>query len=187
MERTCDVCGSELGLFRSFRYADGAICRFCYEKASRHYTETIRTKSLAEVKRLCETKQDVEAYYNFHVTGKIGNYMLIDEKNRKLCLLGNRMTGSPVEEPRFLDLEKVTGCRIIWEPQIPPEEMEQLVKEQRSEQTVSRMEVEFMLDDNAAERIRLITKPVRIRSYAFRQSYRFANRIKDETDRMIGQ
>ena len=42
--KTCDICDAPLGMFKKFRYAEGYICKACYEKASNHFTETIAKK-----------------------------------------------------------------------------------------------------------------------------------------------
>lgn len=40
----CDVCEKKLKIISRFRYADGYICKECYKKASRQFTETITKK-----------------------------------------------------------------------------------------------------------------------------------------------
>ncbi len=52
--KTCDICDAPLGMFKKFRYAEGYICKACYEKASNHFTETIAKKSYGEIRKLCE-------------------------------------------------------------------------------------------------------------------------------------
>lgn len=39
--KKCDVCGATLRMMGKFKYADGYICKECYKKASRQFTETI--------------------------------------------------------------------------------------------------------------------------------------------------
>ena len=58
--KTCDICHEPIGMFNKFRYADGYICKACYKKASRNYTETITTKKLDELKALCSAKKEIE-------------------------------------------------------------------------------------------------------------------------------
>lgn len=48
--RTCDICDAPLGMFKKFRYAEGYICKECYEKASNYFTETIAKKSYGEIR-----------------------------------------------------------------------------------------------------------------------------------------
>ncbi len=80
--RTCDVCQKTLGVFNKFRYADGYICKECYKKASNHFAETIVKKNLSEIKALCEKYEETQTD-EFKITGKIGNFLLIDEENQK--------------------------------------------------------------------------------------------------------
>lgn len=80
--RTCDVCQKTLGVFNKFRYADGYICKECYKKASNHFAETIVKKNLSEIKALCEKYEETQTD-EFKITGKIGNFLLIDELEHK--------------------------------------------------------------------------------------------------------
>lgn len=70
MGRTCDVCGKELSVLNKFRYEEGFICKECYAKASRQFTETIRVKSFAFRR-------------SFHFAGRICDEMhrLMKEQN----------------------------------------------------------------------------------------------------------
>lgn len=104
---SCDVCGAKLGIFGRFRYAGGYICKSCYQKASRHFSETVSQKSFQEVKELCEIDSGTAQIQDFEITGRIGNYVLLDEKNRKICILNNRMTGKKSEDRKFMRQKKL--------------------------------------------------------------------------------
>lgn len=185
MGRTCDVCGKELSVLNKFRYEEGFICKECYAKASRQFTETIRSKTLAEIKALCSVQRDEESFENFRVTGKIGNYLLVDARNYRVCIPSNRMTNRTVTEPVFYDIADIEECRLICEPDMPREELEQMVKEQKSEKTVSRLCVVFCLKNGKRERITIVKNPLRVKSFAFRRSFHFAGRICDEMHRLM--
>ena len=185
MASYCDVCHSELGLFNKFRYADGCICKACYQKASRQFTETITQKSLAEIKALCQVERDIQSYESFRMSGKIGNYLLVDEKDLRLCIPSNRMTGKQVAEPVFVEVSDLASCQLIYHPGIAREELEQLIREQKSEQTVNYLKVVLNMKDGSRKEISLLSNPVRIKSFAFRQSYQFADRICSEVNRLM--
>lgn len=185
MAGTCDVCGQELGLLKKFRYAEGYICKGCYAKASRQFTETIRNKSLLEIKTLCLARRDEKSLENFKVTGKIGNYLLVDEQHFGLCLMNNRMTNRKVTDPEFCDVADIELCRITYQPAMSLEELEQKVKEQRSEERISFLKVEIVFHNGKKKEISLLEKPVRIKSFAFRRSFHFAKRICGEIQRLM--
>ena len=121
--RTCDICDAPLGMFKKFRYAEGYICKECYEKASNYFTETIAKKSYGEIRELCERKSELSE--DFEITGRIGNYILMDEKNRKVCLLNNRINQKQVSEPEFYSLDWISRCRIDYRPFMSPEGFDQ--------------------------------------------------------------
>ena len=185
MGKTCDVCGKELGFFKKFRYAEGYICKECYAKASRHFTETITSKSLSEIKVLCSVQRDEASFENFKVTGKIGNYLLVDENHGRLCIPCNRLTNQKVTEPIFIDVAQIKECYIGYHPHMELSALEQLVKEQRSEDTIHQLKVGIVLEDGREESITLVQKPLRIKSFAFRQSFQFSKRIYQEIDRLM--
>lgn len=180
--KTCDICHEPIGMFNKFRYADGYICKACYKKASRNYTETITTKKLDELKALCSAKKEIEE--DFQVTGRIGNYLLVDEPDHKICILNNRMTAGQVSDPEFYSVEEIAECRLICQPAMPLEELEEKVN-RREEGSISALKVRIDLQNGRKKEIILISKPVRIKSYAFRQSFTFAKRITDEIHRLM--
>ena len=187
MGKTCDVCGNELGFLKKFKYAESYICKECYGKASRQFTETIRSKSFAEIKALCSEERDEASFENFTVTGKIGSYMLIDDKHKRICITCNRLTSQKVSEPKFLDVKDIKKVYIGYQPRMDIHTLEQLVMEQRSEQTIDHLKVGIVLENGHQEEITLVQKPLRIKSYAFRQSFQFAKRINEEVEALINE
>lgn len=109
--RTCDVCQKTLGVFNKFRYTDGYICKECYKKASNHFAETIVKKNLSEIKALCEKYEETQTD-EFKITGKIGNFLLIDEENQKICLPNNRMVKKRRHFRNFMRLKTLNNARL---------------------------------------------------------------------------
>lgn len=184
--KTCDVCKKPLGVFHKFRYADGYICKECYKKASSHFAETIVKKNLSEIRQLCseyETTQTEE----FQITGKIGNFLLVDEIGGKICLPNNRIIKKETALPTFYNIEDIEGCEIWTDPKQSLEQLEENV-EKRQEGTVQSLKVVIYIRDMAQPvEILLIGNKVRMKSYAFRQSFRFARKIEEEICRLRDQ
>lgn len=182
--KTCDICDAPLGMFKKFRYAEGYICKACYEKASNHFTETIAKKSYGEIRKLCEMQGGLTE--DFEITGRIGNYILFDEKNRKICLLNNRINQKQVSEPEFYPLDKISECRIDYRPFMPLGELEDKIKSKEAG-TIHSLKVLIKLEDGQEKQIPLISNPVRIKSFAMKQSFSFAKRIAEEIERLKGE
>lgn len=121
---TCDVCGKNLKMLNRFRYANGYICKECYKKASRQFTETITKKTLSEIQKLCQNNVDIEKYPHFEVTARIGNYILFDEKNNKICILNNRITNKQLSTPDFYSIEEIEKSEICSTPSFTKQELE---------------------------------------------------------------
>ena len=82
---------------------------------------------------MCSAKKEIEE--DFQVTGRIGNYILVDEPDHKICILNNRMTAVQVSDPEFYSIEEIAECRLICQPAMPLEELEGKVN--RREEAVS--------------------------------------------------
>lgn len=181
--KTCDVCQKPLGVFNKFRYADGYICKECYKKASNHFAETIVKKNLSEIKELCERYEATQTD-EFQITGKIGNFLLIDEIHQKICLPNNRMVKKEAALPEFYAIEDIEQCRIEVDPKQLIEALEHKA-ERREDGTVNYLKVKLWITGNKKlAEISLISNPVRIKSYAFRQSLQFARKIEQEINRL---
>lgn len=181
--KTCDVCQKPLGVFNKFRYADGYICKECYKKASNHFAETIVKKNLSEIKELCERYEATQTD-EFQITGKIGNFLLIDEIHQKICLPNNRMVKKEAALPEFYAIEDIEQCRIEVDPKQSIEALEHKA-ERREDGTVNYLKVKLWITGNKKlAEIFLISNPVRIKSYAFRQSLQFARKIEQEINRL---
>lgn len=180
--KTCDVCKNKLGIMNKFKYADGYICKECYKKASRQFTETITQKSFEEIKDLCDNEYNINE--EFHVTGRIGNYILIDNRNNKICVLNNRITNNKVSKPDFYKVDDILECKIISNPMMTSKELEEKVLA-KDEGTIRSLKVQIQLKNkNKPAEIVFIKSDVRMKSYAFRQSYTFAKRIVEEVQKM---
>mgnify|MGYP000688427969 FL=1 len=181
--KTCDVCQKPLGVFNKFRYADGYICKECYKKASNHFAETIVKKNLSEIKELCERYEATQTD-EFQITRKIGNFLLIDEIHQKICLPNNRMVKKEAALPEFYAIEDIEQCRIEVDPKQSIEALEHKA-ERREDGTVNYLKVKLWITGNKKlAEISLISNPVRIKSYAFRQSLQFARKIEQEINRL---
>ncbi len=180
--KTCDICQSPLGMLKKFKYADGYICKECYKKASRNFTETITQKSLSEIEELCHNEREVNE--DFEITGKIGNYLLIDEKNNKICILNNRMVTKKISAPDFYQVKDIIGCEIICHPALTVEELEGKV-EGKEDEIIDCLKVNISLKDKKEPvEIAMLSNPIRTKSYAFSQVFYFAKRIVAEIGRL---
>lgn len=183
--KTCDVCGQSIGFVGKFKYKDGYICKKCYKKASRQFTETITQKTLAEIKLLCETERDEKAFERFVITGRIGNYLLVDEKNYRICIPNNRMMNKKVSDPDFYDIRNIKKCELLVSPKMTLKELNEKAVH-KSEDTIDYLKVCLWFKDTTKKKeMILIENPVRIKTFAFRQSYRFAERIDEEIHRLM--
>lgn len=98
-------------------------------------------KNLSEIKALCEKYEETQTD-EFKITGKIGNFLLIDEENQKICLPNNRMVKKEVALPEFYAIEDIEQCKIEVDPKQPIDELEHKA-EKRQDGTVNYLKVKF--------------------------------------------
>lgn len=176
---TCDVCGAKLKLFHKFKYSAGYICKDCYQKASRQFTETVTQKSLDEIRNLCQTDDAAVYDPDFEITARIGNYVLLDEKHHKLCVLNNRLSNRPVTSPDFYAAGDILSCTLVSQPAFSKKALDEKVQKKAGDVLESLCVRLSLKGADAPVDIPLLSTKVRIKSFAFRQTYHFAKRIED--------
>ena len=86
--------------------------------------------------------------------------------------------------PEFYAIEDLERCKIEVEPKQSIDELEYKA-ERREEGTVNCLKVRLWITGKRdLTEITLISNPVRIKSYAFRQSLQFARKIEAEIKRL---
>lgn len=86
--------------------------------------------------------------------------------------------------PEFYAIEDIEQCRIEVDPKQSIEALEHKA-ERREDGTVNYLKVKLWITGNKKlAEISLISNPVRIKSYAFRQSLQFARKIEQEINRL---
>lgn len=170
--KTCDVCSSKLGL-QKFAYADGYICKNCYKIASRNYTETVCQKKLAEIKVLFENSMsDNEQGSFFEATRKIGNYLLVDDKNEKICIINNRLQ-NPNKKPEIYTIDSIKKIKLQCNPPYNISELQNAIT-QKEKFVILQLAINIYTGTNCREII-FLNSPVRTNSFAFKRIFLFAN------------
>lgn len=173
--KTCDVCGKRLG-FVKFRYRDGLICKGCYETASRSCTETVRGLVLPEIKARCCGSGEQEVFEDFEITGRIGNFILMDDRRHKICIVNNRIQAKSYKKPEIVSLDQIRYCQIRCGSALSWEELSR--GEKTGEGCVTSLGLELVLDTGESPLcIWILSSPVRIQSFAFRKSMDFMQLI----------
>lgn len=180
----CDVCGTPLGIMNKFRCENGCICKACYKKASLNFTETIKHKDISDIKERCNKKAiNIE---NFEITGRIGNYIMFDEKHKKLCITNNRITQQKVEEPEIYNVKDIIKCTIDSNPKYTIKQLQEMM-EKKENRIIDNLQIIIYFKNKSEKEIKLLHNPISIDSYAFRKIYTFAIRIQDKIQELMKQ
>lgn len=173
--KTCDVCKSKLGVLK-FRHRDGFLCSKCYEVTSRGCTEIIRQLSLPEIKERWDLREPSLDFEEFEITGRIGNYILMDDKRGKICIINNRFHGKEYKRPEVISLKDIRYCKVSFCSSLSWEEMQKAAAGSRG--YASSLGLDLHLNSGTAVyHIRILSSPVRVKSFAFRKSLGFLQRI----------
>lgn len=179
MPATCDVCNAELGLLR-FRYADGFICKDCYDLASGSNTQTIRKLSLDEVEEAIERRRkQLDVDVEFIPTKRAGDLLQIDERRGLVCLPHNRRTAGDVAAPEFFAVDAIRSCRIESVPRRTEKELATLAARGGDGITLSSLALVIQTRSRKEPyTAQLITTAVKTDGFAFRRSFELAVRAK---------
>lgn len=180
MAKICDICGGKIG-FHAFHCQDGMICKNCYRIVSGNYANTITKMTLVELKkRYIQNAQPLEMGEDgFQITKKVGAFLLLDEKNRKFCVLNNqKMTGRNTR-PEIYPYAALERAQLIADPQLSEEQLKTLAANRDSDTVVRKLTVCLWLKNGSRREITVIPTPVRVSSFAFRQAYKVAEELLD--------
>lgn len=185
MAKSCDICQASLGFFK-FRYAEGFLCKTCYKAASRNYRETICQKSYSEIAEICrQEKIEQKAEDLFEVTNRIGDFLLLDKKNLKFCLVNNPRVMKEYKKPEIYEYQDFVDFKIICKPEVSFEELEKMQLDKNCEQVIQSLCISlFLKKEFGKKEIKIISTPMRVKSYAFQRSFIFAKRIAEELNKI---
>lgn len=175
MAKYCDICEKSIK-FKGFRCKDGIVCKKCYEIVSNHYTDTITGKTTSELKKIynvnaapIEIGQD-----GFEITQKTGTFFLMDDNNKKFCILGNPTVNKKYNRPEVYGFGELEGYRLSSDPELPPEELAGLKENKKNGQIIRSLKIQLRIKEKGIKDVFIVSTPVRSSSYAFRKSYNLA-------------
>lgn len=179
--KTCEICGGKIGLFQTFRCRDGVICKKCYKIVSGNYATTITKMTLDELKKsYIKNAQPLDmGEGGFQTTRKIGGSLLLDEKNRKFCILSNQTLTGQSARPAVFPYAALQSVQLVSEPKFSAEQLSALAAEKSGKAVVQRLAVRICLEGAGTREITILPSPVRAASFAFRQGYKVAEEIRD--------
>ena len=165
MAGVCDICGKSTGR-RVFRCTDGKVCRDCYEIVSNHFTSTITKSTLAELKeRYAENAAPLDLAENgFHISYKIGTFLLLDEQNQKFCILSNRAVTGVYARPEIFSYDAL-------------EEFLTLTAKRRSKTVIKNLRIRLKTRDSKDRDLVLLPGAAKASGPACRQAGKYAKEI----------
>ena len=164
-----------------FRYAEGLICKSCYETVTANCATTVRQMSREELMAAYEARRAaLEDAPEFRVTRRVGDFLLIDEERRLICLPNNRrQVGGSVSRagaPEFIPWKGIRTVSLVTDPKLSVEALKKFASE-KGDTVLRRMEISIAARDRREPyTIPFFTTPVRAKSFAFRQSLGMALR-----------
>ena len=178
MAGVCDICGKSTGR-RVFRCTDGKVCRDCYEIVSNHFTSTITKSTLAELKeRYAENAAPLDLGENgFHISYKIGTFLLLDEQNQKFCILSNRAVTGVYARPEIFSYDALEEYEFLCEPEVTMEEFLTLTAKRRSKTVIKNLRIRLKTRDSKDRDLVLLPGAAKPSGPACRQAGKYAKEI----------
>lgn len=181
--KSCSICDTSLG-FTKFKFEEGYLCKDCYEKASRHFTQTIRHKSLGEIEVLCSGERTVSLDEEFEVNRRVANYILFDDAHKKICIPHNRAVARDFKQPEIYDYHEIAAVSFLTQPQLTKDELLEIEKKQtKMVMGYLAVKIDFKGKKKPCT-INLFTTPVRTTSYAYKRAFTFAKNILTAVEKL---
>ncbi len=185
MAKTCDICGASLGLLK-FRYAEGLICRDCYDAATAGGRETVRRMTRAELEEAVQAHRGAfEDVPDFRASLRVGDVLLVDQERQLFCLPRNRRTDGANAKPEVIAWKDVRRVRLVSDPSYSTSELKTLSRAS-PDAVVKRLCIEIRVAHQAQPReLCLFATPVRAKSFAYRQSLALALRAMELLEQVV--
>ncbi len=191
MAKTCDICGAPLKLLK-FRYAEGLICRDCYDKVTAGTRTIVRQMTRSEIEEAIRQRQDFfDGLQDFRATLRVGDVLLVDQERKLFCLPHNRRIADGRTSPEIIPWDEVCRVRLVSDPAYTFDELRSLSKTDpdavvthlcieiyRTHQTEPSRQTETSKQEEPSK-LCLFTTPVRAKSFAYRQSLALALRAME--------
>jgi hypothetical protein len=168
--RACVICNDALKWIK-FKCAEGYVCKSCYEKASVNFTQTIKTKTNAELLELFVDTTDAQAEPTFTMTRKINQLIFFDDTSGKICLPNHKKYAKEKLKPEIYSYAEIVNCQLLEEHE------EKYVKKKL--QQLGRIKVVLTLKQETRE-IFLIPNYINRDSMAYKTMHSLANNIVSE-------
>ncbi|WP_323088918.1 DUF4428 domain-containing protein [Allobaculum sp. JKK-2023] len=163
--KTCAVCHQPLKPLHSFRFQEGSLCPECYRKASLFYKQTITDLSFDEV--VANIVKAGQTPDGFEISEKIGPFLAVDRKHHQFAILKGGKFQEEFSTVHAYPADEIVDCQVKGDPAAE----------------MSALSVQVKMKDHSDLSIDLAKKPIRTSSFAFRQSYHLARRMKDCLDK----
>lgn len=178
MAGICDICGKSTGL-RAFRCTDGKVCGDCYRIVSNHFTSTITGSALAELKeRYAKNTIPLDlGEHGFHISYKIGTFLLLDEQNQKFCILSNRAVTGVYSRPEIFSCDALEEYEFLCEPEATLEEFLMLTAKRRSKTVIKNLWIRLKIRGSKDRDLVLLPGSAKASGPACRQAGKYAKEI----------
>jgi hypothetical protein len=171
------------------KFDGGYVCKKCYAIVSRNFTETIVKKKYDELLSYYEDyKRNRTNLGEFEISKKIADLMLVDYKNKKICLPNNRRMYGSDSHPEIFGFSEIFKFELKENNKIIDiNRFKSDKKIKDKNEIVNELEIIVFTDriENIKKSIKILTSPVRKSSFAYRRSIEFATEIIGELDKAL--
>ncbi|AWI13778.1 hypothetical protein [Caldibacillus thermoamylovorans] len=175
--KQCLICQKPLKWIK-FKCLEGHVCKECYEVVSISFSQTITQKTKAELIKIYEQRTTDYFSIEFETTRAIGQLVLFDDNNKKICLPNHtKYTRTPLE-PEYYDFSELVEYRVILK--------QHMKKIDKKEKMVGTIEIQLTFNNNLSRSIWLIPNPIQVDSMPYKTMQSLAKKIIDELDRTKG-
>lgn len=170
--KECLLCNAPLKLIK-FKCAEGHVCKTCYEKASLNFSQTIKTKTKAELLDIIEMPLEENQEETFEISRKINQLIFFDDHNQQICLPNHKKYTKEMLKPEVYPFSAIVDCQLV------EEQIERVVKKKPQQLGCIKVVLTFQ---NESRDIWLIPNYINIDSMAYKTMRSLAKNIVVEVN-----
>lgn len=172
----CLTCNRSLR-FIKFKCADGYVCKHCYEKVSLNFTQTIKTKTRAELYGLLKNFDKKQQAESFEISRRINQLVLFDDQQKQLCLPHHKKYTKEALKPEIYSFSAIKECQLV------EDKIEKIVKKKQQTLGCIKVAITFIEGNEVTRDIWLIPNYISRSSMPYKTMKSLAQNIVTEINR----
>ncbi|MDY2627546.1 MAG: hypothetical protein SOW08_04405 [Lachnospiraceae bacterium] len=121
----------------------------------------------------------------FQTTRRIGSFLLMDDRNKKFCILSNQGLTGKYANPEIFRFSNLDRYEVVSDPVFLKGQMAELMAEKAGVKVIRKLLIRLYLVNGETRDIIILPSPVKTSGMAYRQACKMYERISHELQNII--